>query len=212
VNRRAWDDVPTLLGAVDISRLAPRRIRHLYHLWGLALYETGRRDEALAVFLQGTAHAEGEEGACELQPYIEMLAPMDLDRDQDRLTTDAGRVRWSVLAARRCLAHGDASGALAAVDRAPVWRAGESQSMAHLVEVYLQNQDLGPLDMFHKLLALTAFDACSKPDPEHYLHNWFALPGATWSKEDLAALAERVRAWLDEHARRSADGAASPLD
>jgi hypothetical protein len=212
VNAWAWAEVPALLGAVDTARLARRRIRHLYHLWGLALYETGRRDEALAVFMQGTAHAEGEEGACELQPYIEMLAPMDLDRDQGRFTTSAGRLRWSVMAARRCLGSGDAGGALAAVDRAPVWRSGDIQSMAHLVEVYLQSEVHGPVDMFHKLLALAAFDACSKPDHEHYLHNRLALPDATWSEAELAALAERVRAWLDEHARRVEAEAARPPD
>jgi hypothetical protein len=212
VHRRDWSELPALLSAFDTSQLEPRRIRHLHHLWGVALFEVGRHDEALAVWTQGAAHAQGEEGACDLQPYIEMLAPMDLDRDEGRMTTNAGRVRWSVMAARRCLARGDASGALAAVDRAPVWRADDIQSVAHLADVYLQIGDLGPVGMFHKLLALATFDARSQPAPELYLFNRLAFPDATWSEEALVALAERVRAWLEAYAQRVSSGAAdSPV-
>jgi hypothetical protein len=211
-NEPSWSELLALLDAIDTSKLPPRRLRHLHHLRGRALLETGRPAEALAAFTQGAAHAQGEEGACELQPHIEMLAPVDLDRDDGGFTTDAGRVHWSVLAAKRCLARGDVPGALAAVDRAHVWQADDVQALAHLASVFLQSEDRSPVHVFHQLLALAAFDACARPDQEHFLANQFVFPGATFSDEELAALAERVRAWLKEHARRVSSGAADSPD
>jgi tetratricopeptide (TPR) repeat protein len=211
-NKPSWSELLALLDAIDTSKLSPRRLRHLHHLRGHALLETGRHEEALAAFTQGAAHAQGEEGACELQSYIEMLAPVDLDRDEGGFTTDAGRVHWSVLAAERCLARGDVPGALDATDRAHVWQADDVQALAHLASVYLQSEDRSPVHMFHQLLALAAFDACARPDQEFFLANQLVFPGATFSDEDLAALAERVRAWLEEHARRVSSGAADSPD
>jgi hypothetical protein len=211
-NKPSWSELLALLDAIDTSELPPRRLRHVHHLRGRALLETGRHAEALAAFTQGAAHAQGEEGACELQPYIEMLAPVDLDRDEGGFTTDAGRVHWSVLAAGRCLARGDVPGALAAIDRAHVWQAGDVQALAHLASVYLQSEDRSPAHVFHQLLALAAFDACSRPEQEDLLANTLVFPGATWSDEELAALAERVRAWLEEHVRRVSSGVADSSD
>jgi hypothetical protein len=201
-NKPSWSELPALLDAIDTSKLPPRRIRHLHHLRGRALLEAGRHWEALAAWTQGAAYAQGEEGACELQPYIEMLAPVDLDRDEGGSTTDAGRVHWSVLAAERCLARGDVRGALAAIDRAHVWQADDVQARAHLASVYLQSEDWSPVHVFHQLLALAAFDAGSNPEQELFLTNRLVFPGATWSEDALQALSDRVRAWLDEYGQR----------
>jgi hypothetical protein len=87
-----------------------------------------------------------------------------------------------------------------------VWQTADMQSVAHLARAYLQSEDQSPVHVFHQLLALAAFDACSKPDPESYLANRLAFPGATFSDEELAVLAERVRTWLEEYARRVSSG------
>jgi hypothetical protein len=207
-NQASLSELSWLLETIDASQLSPPRIRHLYHLRGLALLESGRLDEALAAWTQGATYAQGEQDACELQRYIEMLAPVDLDRDEGGLTTVAGRMHWSAMAADRCLGRGDMRGALAAVDRAHVWQTADMQSVAHLARVYLQSEDPSPVHVFHQLLALAAFDAYSKPDPESYLANQLVFPRATFSDEELVALAERVRTWLDEYARRVSSGAA----
>jgi hypothetical protein len=211
-NQSSLSELSSLLEAIDAGQLSPPRIRHLYHLRGLALLESGRLDEALAAWTQGAAYAHGEQGACELQPYIEMLAPVDLDRDEGGLTTVAGRVHWSAMAADCCLARGDVRSALAAVERAHVWQTADMQSVAPLARAYLRSEDPSPMHVFHQLLALAAFDACSKPDPEFYLANRLAFPGATFSDEELVALAERVRVWLEEHAQRVSSGAADSPD
>ncbi|HWN70778.1 MAG TPA: hypothetical protein VNM90_24220 [Haliangium sp.] len=203
-NKPSWSELPALLDAIDASKLPPRRIRHLHHLRGLALFHAGRHDEALAAWREGAAHAHGEQGACELQPYIEMLAPVDPDRGEGAITTDAGRVRWSITQAARCLARDDVRGALAAMDRAHVWQAPDMQALAHLADVYRQSEDRSPVHVFHQLLALAAFDAHSKPDPESFIANRLVFPAATFSKDELITLAARVRAWLDEYARRCA--------
>jgi hypothetical protein len=141
-----------------------------------------------------------------------MLAPVELDRDEGGLTTVAGRVHWSAVAADCCLARGDVRSALAAVERAHVWQTADMQSVAHLARAYLRSEDSSPMHVFHQLLALAAFDAYSKPDPEFYLAYRLAFPGATFSDEELVALAERVRVWLEEHAQRVSSGAADSPD
>jgi hypothetical protein len=66
--------------------------------------------------------------------------------------------------------------------------------------------------VFHQLLALAAFDACSRPEQEDFLANRLVFPGATFNDEELVTLAERVRAWLEEHARRVSSGAGDSPD
>lgn len=197
-----WSELPPLLDEVDTSRLPPRRIRHLYHLLGLAWFKTGNYAQAREVWTEGAAYAQGEEGACDLQPYLEMFMPMDVDGDEGQVTTVVGRVRWRLMQAVRCLARGDASGALATLDCAHVWQVSDTQTMAHLAHAYLQCEVQRPVSVFHKLLALVAFNEPFQPFPDCYFGNRFVFPGSTWRAEGLHTLAERVHAWLEAYEQR----------
>jgi hypothetical protein len=195
-----------LLDTIAPGKLGPRRQRHLHHLRGLLLLQTGRPDDAHAAWVQGAAYSEGRDDECDLQPCIELVAPAAPDAGAPRALTSVGETRRRVLLADRCLAQGDVRGALAAVDHEHVWQEREAQSFARLARAYLARADPGqpvdPVDRFHELLALATFDAHSEPEPEHGFVQRLPIPGAVLSSEELQALLGRVRVRLDEHAQR----------
>lgn len=201
-----------LLDAIEPRKLAPRRLRHMHHLRGVILLLGGRPDDAHAAWVQGLAVAADEQDECDLRSCIDLVAPIDLDADdgEQRAATSVGQTRRRVLLADRCLARGDVSGALAAIDHEHIWQGKETQSYARLARAYLQSEDQDPVHRFHQLLALAAFDAGSEPDSEHLYSQRLPIPGATLNDEELRALAERVRAHLDEYARRLSAEAPAP--
>jgi hypothetical protein len=209
---RRLPEALALLEAIEPGKLAPRRLRHLHHLRGVILFLTERHDDAHAAWTQGLACAEGEADECDLRSCIDLVAPVDLDAGDGEHgpMTSVGQIRRRVLRADRCLARGDVSGGLAIVDHEHVWQDREEQSFARLAAAYLASEERSPVHVFHQLLTLAALDAHAQPDPERFFSQRLPIPGAAWSNEELAALAERARVHLDEHAQRLSAEALDP--
>jgi hypothetical protein len=100
-------------------------------------------------------------------------------------------------AADACLACGDPAGALAALSNEYYWEAGDVQLYARMAEAHLGIAPRNLRERFRKIMVLAKFvEAHEEVDPER--RREMPLPGGTWDRARLDALAARARAWLDD--------------
>jgi hypothetical protein len=130
-----------------------------------------------------------------LKPLAELLAPPP---DTPVLPTEPptlAQLAADARAADACLACGDPAGALAALSNEYYWEAGDVQLYARMAEAHLgiAPQPGRALPQDHMLAKFV--DAHEEVDPER--RREMPLPGGTWHRARLDALAARARAWLD---------------
>lgn len=180
--------------------------QHGCHLLGLAYFQAGDVEAAVASWLTGMRH----EGTCELGALLELAAVfrtrtdieqvqahrarLDALRDPPPTLGLAARLAKAILAADRALAAGAAERAIALLDRHDLRAAAEQQHAARLAAAYLARAPAEPARELDKAVALARF--CHFRGRDHYVRQ-LPLPSATWDEARLAQLEQQARAWLE---------------
>ena len=143
-------------------------------------------------------------GRCRIEAPLHLIEVLDGAEISDGVDSTAsyhrsrfGPVVRGILMADRRLEQGDGEGAVASLDIAVVWLAGERQSLARLAEGWLLLHPEDPDDVLRRRFALANFLEAQ----QSYLDGFgrdLPIPPHTWGAERLVSLAERVAAALEQ--------------
>jgi hypothetical protein len=187
-----WSEVGRLFEA-SIDSTGPRAA-HFYHLLALAALHAGDPDRARALLAEGRARLSP--ALCGFQALEELLSPPPDPLAPVVETSSLAQLAEDARAADRCLARGDAAGALAAVSSGRYWTYGDVQLFARMAEAHLRLAPVRGRERFERILVLARFvEAHGEKDLEK--RREMPIPGGTWDRARLDALAERAQAWLD---------------
>lgn len=195
-----WDGVLAALDGVEDIRFEPVHLQHLLHLRGVARMRGGDLDGARA----DIRRAATVKGRCRIEAPLHLIEVLDGAEISDGVDSTAsyhrsrfGPVVRGILMADRRLEQGDGEGAVASLDIAVVWLAGERQSLARLAEGWLLLHPEDPDDVLRRRFALANFLEAQ----QSYLDGFgrdLPIPPHTWGAERLVSLAERVAAALEQ--------------
>ena len=202
--RDLWDAVERTLDGIDPAALAPPFVCHLHHLGGLVRLHAGDARGALRHFCAGE---EIDPGLCRVAANLALARALldPLDPEPEAGGSAVRRLVHACRLADDCLARGDAAGAVAALDKSPVFARLERQSAARLAEAYLGLDPADPLGRFRKAVALARAATIDRDRPGFAME----IPGLGWGDERLAAVAQKARDWLEGFARRDVEGTVS---
>jgi len=192
-----WEEVRRCLSTIDSGDLDDSRAARWYYLLGMALVHDGRWKEALAVL---DRELDDDEGFYDFDSLIELAKWLDDPSAAREWGPGQPLVRQllgAISTADRALEAGDATAALATLDRPAVWQGAEVQSAARLAAASLETTPRTPAERFRKRLALAFFcDLHGRKSSD--LRRELLLPGLAWDQPQLERIEQRARAWLDE--------------
>jgi hypothetical protein len=184
-----------LLVGIDPSSFREEGDRkHFHHLYGITLMFLNDPEAALAEF---DSCLSFKAGTCEPELLVAICAPLE---DHQRVWSAEQAVTRRYIriikAADEALARGDEATARRILDCPLIWEANELQSMARLAYAYVWEEEEGAAcDRFRKALALLTM--CERLDAKNTINQReMPLPRATWSAEQMSAVAENARAWV----------------
>jgi hypothetical protein len=190
-DRGSWQEMERLLGPLCSAGRSldpcPDHAKHLHHLFGMALWQDNRLEEALAVWRRGVDLP----GPCELEAYVD-LASYFVPSPQHGEPSPADRplihdlMSWLQQADRQ-LQAGDYRGVVRTLDRPLVWVLKETQSLARLSFALLQWEETGPVQDFLRLTALSRLLETQAGE--------LLFPGA-WDRNRIEAHSREAEAWI----------------
>lgn len=197
--RGLWTDVLGTLDGVEIAGLDGTAAQHLLHLRGIARLRSGDATGGAADIRRASTFA----GACAIHVPLRLLdildgaeIPTEVEGTDSYILSRFGPVVHAIIEADRCLAAGDAEGAITALDIVLVWRSRDRQSLARLAQAWLDVHPDEPVRQLRRRMALATFLGVHDDYEDGFGHD-LPIPPHSWGKERLTELAERVRGELE---------------
>ena len=188
---RKWSALAEVLEPLDDAAYPAEHRQHRRHLLATAHIALGN----VALAKDHLEHAREIPGRCQLEP-IQTLARALLPEDDASRDLAHGQLLSGIQVADGCLGRGDHAGVIEVFERGLTFEVREAQSLARLAVAHLARPTATPAERLRKRFALATFvDALAEARAGFRCE--LLVPGATWTKERLDALAAEASAWLD---------------
>jgi len=174
---------------------------HTAHLFGIALYRSGRIEQALAVW-----QSAGVDNFCELQPYIDLAGYFVKSEQPGQTTADAKLLHSLIRRLQEADRYLDAENYRAAIETLDcplVWTAREMQSLARLVCSLLKEEHETPAGNFIRLMAVSLLLKATDSSRDFgFGRPQLSFPGE-WRQARIDSVVGQARAWWDSRVARS---------
>jgi hypothetical protein len=185
-----WREAVEAFAGVGESEPWPR---HSCHVLGTAHFLLGELDAARAVWERG----EQTKGTrCALHGCLRVVNAVDPAREAGREGADPFAAAVDAMrVADACLARGELDGVIAALERAPTYRARDPQLFARLAHAYLARPARDEREAFARLVVFASLES-SCGDEDVGALGEMLVPGGAWTRERNLEVLAQARAWL----------------